>query len=35
MGTFTAVILVGHEHRYDGGIIPSHAVYLSENSRPA
>lgn len=35
MGTFTAQILVGHDHRYGGGIIPSHALYLSENSRPA
>jgi hypothetical protein len=35
MGTFTAQILVGHDHRNHGGIIPSHAVYLSENSRPA
>lgn len=35
MGAFTAQILVGHEHRYGGGIIPSHAVFLSENSRPA
>jgi hypothetical protein len=35
MGTFTAQILIGNNHRYGGGIIPSHAVFLSENSRPA
>ena len=35
MGIFTAQILVGHDHRNHGGIIPSHAVYWSENSRPA
>lgn len=35
MATFTAQILIGHDHLYDGGIIPSHALYLSENSRPA
>lgn len=35
MGTFTAQILIGNDHRYGGGIIPSHAVFLSENSRPA
>jgi hypothetical protein len=35
MGTFTAQILVGHDHIYHGGITPSHAVFLSENSRPA
>lgn len=35
MGSFTAQILVGHAHQNDGGIIPSHALYLSEDSRPA
>lgn len=35
MGTITAQILVGNEHQFHGGIIPTHVVYLSENSRPA
>ena len=35
MATMTAQILVGGNHRYHGGIIPTHAVYLSENSRSA
>lgn len=35
MSTFTAQILVGFSHRNDGGIIPSHGIYLSEGSRPA
>lgn len=36
MSTFTAQILVGTKHSYDGGIINvSHILYLSENSRPA
>ncbi|MGX8797672.1 hypothetical protein ACR6HW_16670 [Fusibacter sp. JL298sf-3] len=34
MATFTAQILIGHDHEYHGGIIPSHGLYLSENSRP-
>jgi len=35
MATLTAQILVGKSHPYDGGIIPSHRLYLFENSRPA
>lgn len=35
MGTLTAQILVGNTHPYHGGITPTHALYLSENSRPA
>ncbi|MFW5807332.1 MAG: hypothetical protein ACOCWU_06660, partial [Spirochaetota bacterium] len=35
MATMTAQILVGGNHRHHGGIIPTHAVYLSENSRSA
>jgi len=36
MATFTAQILVGQKHSYDGGIINiSHVLYLSENDRPA
>jgi hypothetical protein len=35
MGTFTAQLLVGQGHTYDGGIINvSHTLYLSENSIP-
>ena len=36
MGTFTAQILVGQKHSYEGGILNiSHMLYLSENDRPA
>lgn len=35
MGSFTAQVLVGTPHPYHGGIIPSHSLLLSENSRPA
>lgn len=35
MGTVTAQIMVGSSHRYHGGITPTHALYLSENDRPA
>jgi hypothetical protein len=35
MATMTAQILIGSPHPYHGGIIPSHKIYLSENSRPA
>lgn len=35
MATFTAQILVGHDHIYHGGIVPTHYLLLSENSRPA
>lgn len=35
MATMTAQILVGGSSQYHGGIIPSHVLYLSENSRPA
>ncbi len=34
MSTITAQILVGKEHQNHGGIIPSHVLYLTENSRP-
>lgn len=35
MGTFTAQLLVGNSHPYDGGINTiTHTLYLSENSRP-
>lgn len=35
MATMTAQILVGAPHPNDGGINPSHYLFLSENSRPA
>jgi hypothetical protein len=35
MGTMTAQFLIGHSHMYEGGIIPSHQLFLSENGRPA
>ena len=35
MATFTAQILLGHAHQNDGGMIPTHSLYLSEGSRPA
>jgi hypothetical protein len=35
MGTFTAQILAGVPHLYHGGIIPTHYLFLSENSRPS
>ncbi|WP_052947585.1 hypothetical protein [Aneurinibacillus tyrosinisolvens] len=35
MATMTATILVGTAHPNDGGINPSHFLFLSENSRPA
>lgn len=35
MATMTAQILVGGSHRNHGGIIPTHVLFLSENSRPA
>ncbi len=35
MGTYTAQILVGRAHPFDGGITPTHQLFLSENSRPA
>src|SRR5690554_6680116 len=35
MGTFTAQILIGKNHPYDGGIHSiTHTLFLSENSRP-
>ena len=34
MSTCTAQILVGHGHPNHGGIIPSHILQLTENSRP-
>lgn len=35
MGSFTAQILIGGAHQNHDGIIPSHVLFLSENSRPA
>jgi hypothetical protein len=35
MGTITAQILVGSPHLYHDGLMPTHQVFLSENSRPA
>jgi hypothetical protein len=35
MGTKTVQFLVGHSHMYEGGIIPSHQLFLSENGRSA
>lgn len=35
MGSYTAQILVGSGHPNGGGVIPSHLLFLSENSRPA
>ena len=35
MGTVTAQILIGSPHPNDGGIIPSHYLFLSENDRPS
>jgi hypothetical protein len=35
MATYTASILIGHSHPNHSGIIPTHELFLSENSRPA
>jgi hypothetical protein len=35
MGSFTAQILVGSPHPNHDGIIPTHSIFLSENSQPA
>lgn len=35
MATTTATILVGHTHQNHSGIIPTHLIRLTENSRPA
>ncbi len=35
MGSYTAQILIGEPHPNHDGIIPSHVLFLSENSRPA
>ena len=35
MATKTAQILIGSPHPHDDGIIPSHYLFLSENSRPS
>jgi len=35
MATLTAQILVGSSHPFGDGIIPSHYLFLSENSRPS
>ena len=34
MSTVTAQILIGTEHPYDGGINPTHFLFLSENDIP-
>lgn len=35
MATFDKMILIGSTHMYHGGIIPTHYMFLSQNSRPA
>ena len=35
MATFTAHVLIGGSHPNHDGILPTHALLLSENSRPA
>ena len=35
MASLTAQILIGSPHPNDGGIIPSHYLFLSENDRPS
>lgn len=35
MATVTAQLLIGSSHPNHGGIIPSHVIVLTENSRPA
>jgi len=35
MATTTAIILVGHAHQNESGIIPSHLIRFTENDRPA
>ena len=35
MATLIAQILIGSSHPYDGGINPTHCLFLSENSKPA
>lgn len=35
MATTTAIILVGHAHQNDSGIIPEYIIQLTENDRPA
>jgi hypothetical protein len=35
MATLTAQIVIGDAHPFHDGINPSHALYLSENGRPA
>jgi hypothetical protein len=35
MATLTAQVLIGSSHAYEGGINPTHQLFLSENSRPA
>ena len=35
MSTTTAFILIGHAHQNDSGIIASHLIRFTENSRPA
>jgi hypothetical protein len=34
MSTMTAQLLIGEAHPYDGGINPTHSIFLSENSVP-
>jgi hypothetical protein len=35
MSSFTAEILIGFADIYHGGIVPTHHLFLSENSKPA
>lgn len=35
MSTTTALIMIGHSHPNHSGIIPTHMIRLTENSRPA
>jgi len=35
MGTYTAQILIGNSHTFHDGILPTHQMFLSENSRAA
>jgi len=35
MSTTTATILIGRAHQNHGGIIPTHLIQLTENSRPS
>jgi hypothetical protein len=35
MSTSTATIFIGYAHQNDSGIVPSHLILFTENSRPA